>query len=393
VSIAPTLAPADAARREWDAIVVGAGPAGSLAAHELARRKLSVLLIDRASFPRWKVCGCCLNGRARAALAAAGLGDLTVRCGAQRLESILLTARGRSVHLPMSASVALSRESFDAALVEAAIRAGADFLPETRAVLEAPPGQSNERVRHVDLHGKGPPLRVAARVVLAATGLGGSLARAEASPWTAPGARIGAGVVIATAPDFYRPGIIYMTCGAAGYLGLVRLEDGRLDLATALDPGCMRTLGGPGAAAEMLLDEAKWPIPEGLAGRGWRGTPALTRGAARVAGDRLFVLGDAAGYVEPFTGEGMAWALGAAIAVAPLAARAARDWQPALAREWGERYRRLVTHRQSICRATAAVLRHPVLAGICVSLLARLPVLAAPVLRRLNRCSPSVGKS
>ena len=39
-----------------------------------------------------------------------------------------------------------------------------------------------------------------------------------------PNARIGAGFVSAVAPDFYRNGTLYMTCGAAGYLGLVRLE-------------------------------------------------------------------------------------------------------------------------------------------------------------------------
>src|SRR3954468_10803523 len=66
----PTLA--DTPYRTWDVVVVGAGPAGSLAAYDLARRGLTVLLVDKATFPRWKVCGSCLSPQAQATLAAAG---------------------------------------------------------------------------------------------------------------------------------------------------------------------------------------------------------------------------------------------------------------------------------------------------------------------------------
>ena len=46
--------------------VIGAGPAGAMAAYELARRSFRVLLVDKSEFPRPKVCGCCLNGQALA---------------------------------------------------------------------------------------------------------------------------------------------------------------------------------------------------------------------------------------------------------------------------------------------------------------------------------------
>src|SRR5205823_821006 len=168
--------------------------------------------------------------------------------------------------------------------------------------------------------------------LLARSGMGGAPAAA--------GARIGAGVVATGGPDFYRPGTIYMACGAGGYVGLVRLEDGRLDLAAALDAARVRASGGPGQAA--------------------------------------------AGYVEPFTGEGIAWALAAGRAVAPLALRAARRWQPSVAREWEARYRRVVVRRQYACRAAAAVLRHPLLARALIRLLAHVPALARPFMHHLN---------
>ncbi len=134
MTVAPTIAPAEAAGRAWDAAVVGAGPAGAVAARELARRGRSVLLIDKATFPRWKVCGCCLNGSALDTLAAVGLGDLPARCGAVPLERVRLEAGGRGAELPLPGGVALSREAFDAALVRAAVAAGVAFLPGTRVV-------------------------------------------------------------------------------------------------------------------------------------------------------------------------------------------------------------------------------------------------------------------
>jgi flavin-dependent dehydrogenase len=384
MTILGTLRPGEAARRTWGAVVVGAGPAGAMAAHELARRGVGTLLVDQSAFPRAKVCGCCLNARGVTTLAAAGLGDLPGRCGAVPLRALELAAGGASARLALS-GVVLSREALDAALVRAAVAAGADFLPQARAALVAG-AEEAEMVRLVSVP-RGEAVAVRARCVLAADGLGGQLlARSGvgAAP-AAPGARIGVGAVSAEAPAYYRAGTVYMACGARGYVGLVRLEDGRLDVAAALDGAWVRASGGPGRAVVPLLAAAGLPPVPGLARLAWRGTPALTRRATRLAGERLFVLGDAAGYVEPFTGEGMAWAMAAGLSVAPLAAEAARRWRPSLAGAWAATYRRVVVRRQYVCRAAAAVLRRPLLARALVRLLARAPALAGPLLRHLDR--------
>ena len=77
--------------------------------------------------------------------------------------------------------------------------------------------------------------------MIAADGLAGQLlARTATAAPAEAGARIGAGTTTANAPDFYRPGVVYMTCGAGGYTGLVRLEDGRLDAAAAFDASELR---------------------------------------------------------------------------------------------------------------------------------------------------------
>lgn len=386
MTVEPTLTLTEAARRPWQVVVVGAGPAGALAARELARRDRAVLLVDRAAFPRGKVCGCCLNGRALATLAAAGLGDLAARHGAVPLRGVLVAAAGCRARLPLPGGAALSREALDAALVVEAVAAGAAFLPRTRAAL----GPATASAREVALTENGTTAAVSARLVLAADGLGGNFL-AGADDFAAPparGSRIGAGVIADDGPADFAPGCVTLACARGGYVGLARLEDGRLDVAAAFDREAVRRAGGPGEAAVRILREVGLPPVPGLAGLPWRGTPALTRRTSRPACERVLVLGDAAGYVEPFTGEGIAWALASAVAVAPLAARAALRWDPSVGRAWAGLYRRVVARRQLTCRLVARVLRHPRLARAAVGLLGRLPGLAAPVVNRLNAPTP-----
>jgi len=222
--------------------------------------------------------------------------------------------------------------------------------------------------------------------VLAAHGLSGRALGGVPGLQSHPvrGARIGAGVVVEGAPSDYQPGIIYLASAAGGYVGLVRLEDGRLGMAAALDRSLTCGFGGPGPAATAILRANRWPTVPNSDDHVWRGTASLTRRPRKLAAERVFLLGDAAGYVEPFTGEGMAWAVASAVAAAPLAAEAAREWRPSLIDEWTIRHRRLLGGRQSFCRAITAVLRHPSVVQPCLAVLSRFPALAGPVMRHLN---------
>ena len=165
MSLAPTLTLEQAAGRTWAVVVVGAGPAGAVAAGLLARAGGSVLVVDRSAFPRNKVCGCCLNGRALSALADAGLGDLPARLGAVPVRAFHLAAGGREAELRLDRGVSLSREAFDAALIRHAIACGADFLPATRAAHAATPSADGRRLL---LSGQGGECEVETRVVVAA---------------------------------------------------------------------------------------------------------------------------------------------------------------------------------------------------------------------------------
>lgn len=347
----------------WDALVIGAGPAGSVTARELARRGRRVLLVDRATFPRSKVCGCCLNGAAIRTLERLGLGRVLE--GALPLDRLKWAAGSWTATLGLPRGVALSREVLDARLLEAAIGCGVEFRPATLV--------------HRDSE-----LRAQARVNIVASGLTGGEMTAER------GSRIGAGVVLpaSDAPGFFPSRAIHMATGRGGYVGLVRVEDDRLDVAAAFDSAFVKTAGGPGPAAESILRGVGWPVPPGLAEGPWKGTPTLTRRPVRLANRGVFVVGDAAGYVEPFTGEGMAWAVMSAAALAPIAARAIERWDDSLAREWETAHRRLIGRRQRTCRSIARVLRSPFLTGLGVRLLVLVPALAHPVISALNRPAP-----
>ncbi|HZJ71735.1 MAG TPA: NAD-binding protein, partial [Planctomycetota bacterium] len=179
-------------------------------------------------------------------------------------------------------------------------------------------------------------------------------------------------------------GELHMLCDAGGYVGLTAAEHGRLVVAAALDAATVVQAGGLGPAAAAIVARAGLPAIAGLADAHWLGTPPLTRRAATLAARRAFVLGDAAGFVEPFTGEGLAWALTAARAVQPFALAAVERWDEALAAGWRAEWSAVVARRQRLCRGLAAVLRRPLAVRAAVAALALRPQLVAPILQRLD---------
>jgi hypothetical protein len=179
-----------------------------------------------------------------------------------------------------------------------------------------------------------------------------------------------------------------MATGQGGYIGLVVLEDGTLDVAAAFDPPAVKAAGSLGLLAEAILHEAGFEAIPGLATAAWKGTPALTRTPTRIAGERWFAVGDASGYVEPFTGEGMAWAINGALALIPLVADACRAWNPALTIQWHSLHRAKIGRRQRTCRLLARALRSPWAMMFLVRALRWCPGLARPAVRGLNHPTP-----
>jgi flavin-dependent dehydrogenase len=367
---------------EWDVIVIGAGPAGALAAHQLAGCHLRVLLVEKQVFPRWKICGSCLNGVALGALEQAGLGHLLDELGAVPLGRICIGLQGRQLELALPAGRSLSRGRLDLALCKAAVAAGAVLRSPCEAIVAGPaPGGRQVLLRCGDER-----QITSARVVLLASGLGspGLGPELPIEMRINPGARVGAGCELEASGSGYGRGTIHMAIGRHGYVGLVRNEVGGLNLAAAFDRPHLIAAGGPAASAAEVLAEAGFdPLLEAAAAT-WRATPALTRRCKPLAAERVLLLGDAAGYVEPFTGEGMGWGLVGALAVVPLVMQGQKEWNRSLELEWTRRHARLIGSRQRFCHGLAFALRRPGLSRALLAAAGRWPALTAPLLQHLD---------
>jgi flavin-dependent dehydrogenase len=372
-----------AAEVAWDVLVVGGGPAGAIAAHGLARRGVRVGLLDRMRFPRGKVCGCCLNGAALSVLDQCGLTQLPGACGAVKLREFILSGGGRSASVALRHGVSLSRERFDAELIKAAIGQGVVFLDDSRAAIEA----TCSDVCQLNVCTATSSQRLQAKTVVWAAGLGSrTVDRVNGRGGAvASSSRIGAGTVLNDACDQYVAGTIYMACHRNGYAGLVRLEDDRLDIAAALDVTAVKRRTGIGNLVAEILDSSGLRLPRTLADATWRGTPLLTQQPSRIFGHRYFVVGDAAGYVEPFTGEGMAWAMAAGRAVVPLVLQSLESGTEQTGPAWQREHRRLIGRRMRRCRAISRLLRRPLLVNSAIRLLAHAPSLASPFVGSLNK--------
>ena len=371
-------------RQNWDAVVIGAGPAGAVTALGLARRGVAVLLVDRRNFPRAKVCGGCLNGDSVTALRSLGLGPNLDGLGGTPLDRFCVLAGGRQLSLELPTGLAVSRYRLDAMLVEAAIEAGADFLPSTRmGVNRGKPGQA---FREVTCSEQGRPLNLRARVVVLATGLAADLHidDPDLAIRQSPGSRIGVATTATSYPDYYEPGTIFMAVSRSGYVGLTRTEDHVLNIAAALDVASVRALN-PAAVCERILVDAAFPVTQSMLSGDWSGTIGLTRSRVKPSSERLFVVGDAAGYVEPFTGEGMAWAIRGGRAVVPFALKAVNDWYGKMSDEWSDELQTLVARSQKLCRALAWGLRYPLLVHGMLGAVGIMPGLGRIIIRRLNR--------
>jgi flavin-dependent dehydrogenase len=274
----------------------------------------------------------------------------------------------------------------DAALVSEAVRAGADFLPGTRAAV----GHVEGERRLVSVQQRGRDAVLSPHVVVLASGLSADDAsEPKLACHERTGSRIGVSVVIEHVPLDYSPGTISMAVGRDGYVGVTRVERARLNIAAALDRSALAA-ARPDEVCASILNEAGFSAPAAMFAADWRGTIGLTRWRRAVSAERLFVVGDAAGYVEPFTGEGIAWALASGGDVVPFVRRALDAWSSDLDRNWNRHWRKSVARRQWLCRCLSGLLRHPALVGGLLRALAVAPVLSRPVIGRLNGKTPGI---
>lgn len=365
-----TVSLRDAAATRWQVVVVGAGPAGTATARRLADSGWLVLLLDRAAFPRGKVCGCCLSPLAIAELRR--LRDAETTIPALGLSTVRLASDGRVARIALPAGMVVSRETLDAHLLRRAIVAGCSWLPETRVVAIDEHRTAGSSTVIVSAADGAEHHAIETLMVVVATGLGdgvrgrGGRADEVAGSMVDPSSRVGIGTSLGESVSALPSGELVMAVAKAGYCGLVRLADGRLDVAAAVDRRALAA-GPPAGVVAGILTAAlgrdhEATVAAALASATFRATPPLTRRCPTLtsACGRIVRVGDAAGYVEPFTGEGIGWALASArlFAEALGAPREGRDG-PAAAHAYAAAHARVIGPFQRRCRQVAAAVRRP----------------------------------
>jgi len=274
----------------YDIIVVGAGPAGSLFSCLTARAGYQVLLLDKAFFPRRKVCGDCLNPRCWSIWKAAGLESKFRDLPHHRVAGFKISSEHRpSLEIPLETGRrderAIARSVLDEWLRQEAMAAGATCLPSVNL-------RSFEN--HRDLVTSEGTFQ--ADLFIGADGRNSWMARASG---LATGKRKCSRIAWqATLPADRADDSVHMKFFREGYFGLVRFSSTEANLCMLLDSNSYDT-------PQMILDRFFDDLPP----LGWKSTFPVSR-SPNLAGRRnVLLLGDAARLVEPFTGEGIYLAL------------------------------------------------------------------------------------
>jgi len=306
-----------------DVLIAGAGPAGSIAATVLARAGARVLVLDRARFPRPKLCGDTLNPGALAVLQRLGLG-----CAAAAsipLAGMIVTGDDGTRVVGKYEGVsgrAISRSEFDAALMMAAAGAGARI--EQGVLVQGPvidTSGDQPIVTGLKITGRqGKCLTIRARMVIAADGRYSRVARAlglsRAASWPR---RWAMGAYFENVGGLTQFGEMHVR--RTHYMGVAALAKG-LTNACVVTPNLggrhpadilMTTLTGDAQLRERFAGARMVTAPICL------GPLAIDASAAGARG--LLLAGDAAGFVDPITGDGLRFA----IRGGELAAREALD--------------------------------------------------------------------
>ena len=344
----------------YDVAVIGAGPAGSAAAIELARAGAKVLLLEKSVFPRHKVCGEFLSPEVAVILHELGCASLLDTAPSMDLACIhTLSRQVLEFQLPVPA-FGLSRRRLDDGLVRAACGHGATFLQKTE-ITSHDSGVLSARDDRL----------FRARVVVRASGRAWGRTRGERGPVESFGFK---GHFLG-----HYPSRVDLHFIPGGYLGVSPVEDGRVNVCALVEKRLVREAG---AIVRTILGESyqqEWPFlytgplnPGGVIPGGRSGSSSAD----------VLEAGDAVAFLDPFTGDGISLALRSGRLAAQAALRLlAGEGEAAVLASYGEELRRMCGRQFGLAKLLRFGAHRPWLEAPVSRLLASIPALRRAVFR------------
>ena len=346
-----------------DVAIIGGGPAGTAAALEARRRGLSVAVWERDRFPRDKVCGEFISPEALHFLQSVIPGAVVRGAEIRDAEFVSVHGVSRTFGLPQRA-MGLSRRLLDHALWKAAEAAGAEAR-EGEAVQQVRKLVSAAKVQDAwEIESAAGSVRRAKSLIVACGrwwAIEGLPSPARQAAHQVPGEWIGSKAHLAGVPPRDR---VEMYFFRGGYCGVAPVEDGVCNVCCLVRRERIReTSKGLQDFAAWLVQAAHLPALERRLREAVQLTPVVTTAPVHLARRRavqggVLMVGDASGFLDPFTGEGISMALHSGRLAAQAVAKS-------LSEELDEE-RLVAIYRQSLTRSVGRSYR---IAGIARSLL------------------------
>jgi geranylgeranyl reductase family protein len=364
---------------DTDVLIVGGGPGGSAAAYHLARHGIDVTVLEKATYPREKVCGDGLTPRGVQAVRSMGID--TNDPGFEKVIGLRVHARRTTIELPWPQltsfpgyGLVMPRDRFDQLLAQRAAEAGARFLEGTEAlepIVES--GWVRGAMTRPAADRSADPTAIRARCTIAADG--------AASRFAAPAGvrRVTTRPLGIAARRYYRvsyhPGPWFESwldlwdgdLLLPGYGWLFPMEGGRINLGA----GMLNTFKGfKDVSAQQLfaafarMMPPEWGITEETADGGVLSGPlpmSFNRSPQSVPG--LLLIGDAVGAVNPFNGEGIAYAVETGAIAAELVHEALVHDRPGLTMRYPQVLRDTYGRYFFIGRQFARIIGNPSVMG------------------------------
>jgi menaquinone-9 beta-reductase len=360
----------------FDVAIVGGGPAGSSCAAFCAMAGLQSLILDREKFPREKVCGDCLNPSCWPVLERLELVQRVWDLPHSKLRSVeFIAIDGRKVIVDLPSDggceISVKRSLFDDLLLSRARELGADVHEQTTAT-----GLSRNDYWNIET-ASGEFFQ--ARILIGADGRNSTVAHlCNLLPRPAR-ERVALQAHIPLPRDFGNRIVLQFL--REGYSGQAPVTETQLNLCLVGTPPTISNLRH-WAEREFQL----------AANQSWRTITPLTRSPIPSAHKNLFFIGDAARVVEPFTGEGIYYALRSGELAANAIAKILRgDDRNAALREFGRAYAQMYRGRLWINRLSRAAVLRPQLGSFFIHSArfnpAILKLLTAKIVSSTNRHS------